>query len=166
MASPGLARIILLLANNGLLAQSPPTRLLTFDISAIDQRGNLVSDVTTEELRVTDAGRRQQIIYFRRGQDVTAPQRALTREYSNRAYGTFPHATVVMLDQLNTRIELAGPEWEHVARSLQRAGRRRLHLLLCPAKERCPLPCACAAGIVDGISACYRALDQRNPAAV
>jgi hypothetical protein len=107
MASPAFARILLLLVPGALPAQSLPAKLLTFDVAAIDKHGNLISDLTAEDFKVTDAGRRQQIVYFRRGQDVSGPQSVLTREHSNHGYGTFPHATVILLDQLNTRAELA-----------------------------------------------------------
>ncbi len=121
----GLACLIFWLPVWNLAAQPRSSKLLTFDIAAVDHRGKLVPHLRLEDFRVTDAGRRQEIVYFRRGQDTTAPAESLTREYSNYGYGTFPHATVILLDQLNALVELAGTEWEAIARALGRAEQER-----------------------------------------
>lgn len=118
---PRLALVLVLLGAWSLPAQSPSTKLLTFDIAAIDGHGTLVSDLQASDFRVTDAGRRQEIAYFRRGRDVTPPPRVLSQEQTNHAYATFPHVLVVLLDQLNAKVELKGTEWQEIARGLGRA---------------------------------------------
>ncbi len=101
-----------------LAAQMPNRKLLTLDIAARDGRGMSVADLQVEDLRVFDAGREQKLVYFRRGQDVTAG--ALPGKRCNYGYGTFPHVVVVLLDQLNSRLELNGPDWDEVRRALAR----------------------------------------------
>jgi hypothetical protein len=65
-----------------------------------------VEDLRAEDFRVFDAGREQKLVYFRRGQDVTAG--AMPGKWCNYRYGTFPHVVVVLLDQLNSKLELRG----------------------------------------------------------
>jgi hypothetical protein len=101
-----------------LTAQAPNRKLLTLDIAARDGRGNAVGDLRVEDLRVFDAGREQQLVYFRRGQDVTAG--AMPGKWCNYRYGTFPHVVVVLMDQLNSKLELRGPDWDDVRRTLAR----------------------------------------------
>jgi len=99
-------------------AQVPNDKLLTLDIAARDGRGKAVADLQAEELRVFDAGREQKLVYFRRGLDVTAG--ALRGKWCNYGYGTFPHVVVVVLDQLNSKLELKGIDWDEVSRALAR----------------------------------------------
>ena len=101
-----------------LAAQMPNDKLLTLDIAARDGRGKAVADLQAEDLRVFDAGREQKLVYFRRGQDVTAG--ALPGKWCNYGYGTFPHVVVVLLDQLNSKLELKGLDWDEVRSALAR----------------------------------------------
>ncbi len=101
-----------------LAAHMPHDKLLTLDIAARDGRGTAVADLQAEDLRVFDAGREQKLAYFLRGRDVTAG--ALPGKWRNYGYGTFPHVVVVLLDQLNSKLELKGPEWDEVRRALAR----------------------------------------------
>src|SRR5579872_5132456 len=100
-----IALLIAAAAGSGIAAQ--PTPLLTLDIAAIDQRNELISNLRAEELRVFDAGRRQQIAYFLRGEQIQTPADTLTqRAYSNKRSPTLPQALVVVLDQFQAKIEL------------------------------------------------------------
>jgi hypothetical protein len=112
----GLAALLAVAAR--LTAQAPNGRLLTLDIAARDGLGNAVEDLRAEDLRVFDAGREQKLVYFRRGQDVTVG--AMPGKWCNYRYGTFPHVVVVLLDQLNSQLELRGPDWDDVRRTLAR----------------------------------------------
>jgi hypothetical protein len=110
--------VTLLAAAVTLTAQAPDRKLLILDIAARNGRGNAVGDLRAEDLRVFDAGREQKLAYFRRGQDVTAG--AMQGAWCNYRYGTFPHVVVVLLDQLNSKLELSGPDWDEVSRTLAR----------------------------------------------
>src|SRR5260370_42535746 len=110
-----LAPVLVLLACSA-PARSPPTKLVAFDIAAIDDHGALVADLHASDFRVTDAGRWQEIAYFRRGRDATPPAPARSHEHANYGYATFPHVLVVLLDQLNAKLELKGTEWQESAR--------------------------------------------------
>jgi len=112
----GLATLLAVAA--ALTAQAPNGRLLTLDIAARDVRGNTVEDLRVEDLRVFDAGREQKLVYFRRGRDVTAG--SIPGKWCNYRYGTFPHVVVVLLDQLNSKLELSGLDWDEVRRTLAR----------------------------------------------
>ena len=41
-------------------------------------------------------------------------------KWCNYRYGTFPHVVVVLLDQLNSKLELRGLDWDEVRRTLAR----------------------------------------------
>jgi hypothetical protein len=88
----GLAALLAVAAR--LTAQATNGRLLTLDIAARDGLGNAVEDLRSEDLRVFDAGHEQKLVYFRRGQDVTAG--AMPGKWCNYRYGTFPHLIDIM----------------------------------------------------------------------
>lgn len=118
VATRFLASVTYLAVSASLTAQAPDRKLLTLDIAARDDRGNLVEDLRAEDLRVFDAGRELKLVYFRRGQDVTAG--AVPGKWSNYRYGTFPHVVVVLLDQLNSKLELRGLDWDEFGRTMAR----------------------------------------------
>jgi VWFA-related protein len=99
-------------------AQPPSTKLLAFDVTAVDRRGNLVADLQASDFRVADGGRSQQIAWFRRGIDRTETSEALTGARSNYVYTTFPRTVVILLDQLNSPVELTGAEWREISNAL------------------------------------------------
>ena len=94
--------------------------MITLDIVAFDAHGNAVSDLRAEDFHIFDAGQEQKVAYFRSGQDVT--RGTMLRNPSNYSYGTFPHVTAVLFDQLNDNLELTGPVWDSMIDALSREG--------------------------------------------
>jgi Ca-activated chloride channel family protein len=60
-------------AATGVLAQQPTFRtgidLVTFGVSVVDRKGNLVADLTTDDFEIVEDGTRQTIQYFIRGDE-------------------------------------------------------------------------------------------------
>ena len=92
----GLAGV---LAFAALLAATPPARMASLDVAAFDAKGRFVADLRPDELRVSDAGKPQQIAFFRRGD-------------------TIPHAVAVLLDLLNGDMAQKISEWDRAAHAL------------------------------------------------
>ena len=84
-------------------------RLLDFNVVAVDDRGQPVNDLTSGEFQVTDAGKHQQIAFFRHNDDKLRQTPALSpNEFSNRNGLTVPHVTLVLFDLLNERFTTRG----------------------------------------------------------
>jgi hypothetical protein len=73
--------------------------MLAVDVAALDAHGRFVPDLRAEELGVADAGRPQEIVFFRRG-------------------SAMPHAVAVLIDQLNGDLEQRSTEWNRAVRAL------------------------------------------------
>ena len=115
----GAALLTAALAASALAAQQP-AKLLTFDVVALDDRGNFVGDLRRDEFQVFDNGRRQEIAWFLPGERASAPPSSLgPREYSNRGYGAFPHALAVVMDQLQGKFELKSEVWDKTLGALR-----------------------------------------------
>jgi VWFA-related protein len=83
--------------------------MLDFNVVAVDDRGQPVNDLTSSEFQVTDAGKRQQIAFFRHNDDKLRQAPALgPNEFSNRSGVTVPHVTLVLFDLLNERFSTRG----------------------------------------------------------
>jgi hypothetical protein len=119
-----------LLASGALSAQQD--RMVTLDVSVLDDRGEFISNLHANEIQLTDAGRRQQIALFLPEERTPILPVALThREYSNRRYPVLPQALVVVLDQLTANIEFKNTEWDQILRALRREpSDKRLYLYL------------------------------------
>src|ERR1051326_2470973 len=79
-------------------AYAQPPRLVSLDISASDSKGRFVPDLSPSELRLSDAGHPQPIMFFRRGD-------------------TLPHGVAVLIDQFNGDREQQGTEWSKILRA-------------------------------------------------
>jgi VWFA-related protein len=80
-------------------AQSAVVRL---NIVATDKQGQPVTDLKTEDLRVTDEGKPQRLVMFRvNDARHPAPAALGPHEYANRTPGIQPGATIVVFDLLN-----------------------------------------------------------------
>ena len=87
------------LAFAALLAAAPPARMASLDVAAFDAKERFVADLRPDELRVSDAGKPQEIAFFRRG-------------------STIPHAVAVLIDLLNGDMEQRITEWNKTVRAL------------------------------------------------
>jgi VWFA-related protein len=77
----------------------PPFRQL--HVVALDKSGQPVTDLTSADLKVSDDGKPQQILFLRLNDSKPAPPAPLgPREYSNQA-GLGPGATIILFDLLN-----------------------------------------------------------------
>jgi len=79
-------------------------RLLDFTVVAVDDRGQPVNDLRSSEFQVTDAGKRQQIAFFRHNDDKLRQTPVLgPNEFSNRSIVVVPHVTLVLFDLMNEK---------------------------------------------------------------
>ena len=92
-----------------LLAQAPapsagnsteaaPAALVGLEVVAVDSSGQPVTDLTADDLKVTDQGKPEAIVCFRRNQAEVASLKP--GEYSNRSAAPH-HSAVVLFDLLN-----------------------------------------------------------------
>lgn len=86
-----------------LFAQTPQPQLVSFDLLALNAGKHPVADLRQDEIRITDDGKPQTILYFR----------AATPE------DTFPHTTVLIIDQLNAEYNLSSGDWDRIGRALR-----------------------------------------------
>jgi VWFA-related protein len=104
-----------------LIAQNPappadPT-IVRLNVIAVDSGGQPVTDLTADDFRVTDQGKPERVLFFRRSgipQPAAAPG---AHEYSNSAAS--PHTTAILFDLMNQgradRVDAA----RKIGRSLQ-----------------------------------------------
>src|SRR4029077_5869578 len=92
---------------------------------------------TADDFLITDQGKRQQIVMFRRNQAGPRPAATVGEHvYSNRAAGT-RQATVILLDLLNASMADRGGGWEGVNRALEKTeSGERVYLYLVTAEGR------------------------------
>jgi len=86
------------------------TTLVDFSVVALDRKGNPVTDLTKEEIEVTDKGRRRELAFFRFEGASEAREAAPLPpgEFTNRAeYTTGPprNITAIVIDTLLTKLE-------------------------------------------------------------
>src|SRR3954454_18801010 len=80
-------------------APSPDPTIVRLNLIATDTGGQPVADLTADDFRITDQGKPQRILFFRRN---GAPQPAATpatREYSNSTAS--PHTTAILFDLMS-----------------------------------------------------------------
>jgi VWFA-related protein len=79
-----------------------PAQMVQLSVVALDSRGQPVGDLTAGDFEISDSGKPQKVAIFRHadGRLQQAPPLA-PGEYSNRAAGNLPYATVILLDLLN-----------------------------------------------------------------
>ena len=96
----GLAFVVAALATDDLAP--PESKLVDLNVIALDNHGQPVKDLTSDDFQVRDAGKQQKIALFRRNESKQPPAPALgPNEFSNRSAGEIPHATVILFDLLN-----------------------------------------------------------------
>jgi VWFA-related protein len=120
--------IVVLLAVAGLVwAQKKPKdqenatgpRLVTLNVSAVDGSGARPGDLTAEDFQVSEDGKQQKIASFvKNGGKARAAQTLGPHEFSNRAGGAIPHATLILFDLLNDRMAAKGYAWSEINRTL------------------------------------------------
>ena len=125
-------KTLLLAGLIGLFAQSVQTQqrvaeppigplFVRLSVAAVDARGNPVTDLKSDELKITDAGKPQQILYFHRDESEPGTAAKLAPgEYSNRNGGTNPRATVILFDLLNESMSNRGFGTGEIAHALQK----------------------------------------------
>jgi VWFA-related protein len=85
--------------------------VVRLNVAGLDKLGNPVSDLKSEELKITDAGKPQQIVYFRRDES----ERGTTAKG-----GPNPRATVILFDLLNESMSNRGFGTGEIVRTLQK----------------------------------------------
>jgi VWFA-related protein len=115
----------LVLAGFALSAQSPspagapePMRLVRLSVEAVDDQGKPVADLSADDFRVTDQGKQQRIVLFRRAA-TAAPG---PNEFSNRLSTVRRPVTVLLLDLLNEGQSEHMRSVREVSRALQELG--------------------------------------------
>lgn len=80
-------------------------RIVRLDVAALGSDGQPITDLRESELQIFDNGARQAMVFFRRDEPQRDPAGALgPGEYSNRAGGALPPATILLFDMLNQRV--------------------------------------------------------------
>jgi len=77
-------------------------RAVILDVVALDNRGEPVADLIASDLRVSDNGQRQEVVFFRPNRPKRIAGALAPREFSNRAHPA-PTATVILFDLMNER---------------------------------------------------------------
>jgi VWFA-related protein len=94
-------------------------QLVNLNVVAVDNRGDPVSDLTSADFQVTDAGKRQKIVFFRHYDSKLSAAPVLTlNEVSNRTGANIPRATIILLDLLNEGFGARGYSSEQLVRYL------------------------------------------------
>ena len=116
-AVAGLAGLALLRAGDS--AQDEP-RMVDLNVVALDSHGQAVTDLTREELRVTDNGKPQAITFFHhRNSELGAVPKLGANEFSNRGGANVPRATVILFDLMNEKFSTRGTTASQLVRYLE-----------------------------------------------
>ena len=114
----GVACVLAPLYGDGPGPDAP--RMMDINVVAIDSHGQTVTDLTRDEIRVTDSGHPQTIAFFRLRDNKPTPAQPLApNEFSNRAAANIPHATLILFDLLNESFSTRGSAASQLVRSLQ-----------------------------------------------
>jgi len=79
-------------------------RLMDLNVVALDDHGRPVTDLTSDDFQISDAGKPQKISFFRRNGESSGQNQARAsgpNQFSNRAGGGARNATVILFDLLN-----------------------------------------------------------------
>ncbi|HEX5227704.1 MAG TPA: VWA domain-containing protein [Bryobacteraceae bacterium] len=83
------------------LAQTEP-RLLDLNVVALDNHGRPVTDLTSDDFQISDAGKPQKISFFRQVREGSrVAQVSAGQGFTNRPPGATRNATVILFDLLN-----------------------------------------------------------------
>ncbi len=86
-------------------AAAPDAKLIDLNVVAVDSNQQPVTDLTQNEIQITDEGRNQPVVFFRHVNDKPpALPSPGPGEYSNGGRARARHATVILLDLLNQRV--------------------------------------------------------------
>ncbi len=97
-------------------------QVVNVNVVATDNHGNPVDDLKASELYVTDAGKQQDILFFKRIDRRLPPVPELPPgEYANRNRFTIPHATVILFDFMNQRFSTRAQASNALVKYLQSA---------------------------------------------
>jgi VWFA-related protein len=98
----------------------PETRLIDLNVIAMDSHGQPVTDLSQDDFKITDAGKPQQIVFFRHYDSklISAPP-ASPNEFSNRRGGNIARATVIFFDLLNEAFATRGTAASQLVKYLQ-----------------------------------------------
>jgi len=89
--------------------QEQEAQMVDLNVVALDNHGQPVVDLTSDEFRVTDNGKPQTIAFFRHRDSALAAVPALApNEFSNRGGANVPRATLILFDLLNERFGTRG----------------------------------------------------------
>jgi len=106
LAVAGFVGLALLPASD---AQQEEPRMVDLNVVALDSHGQAVTDLTREELRVTDNGKPQTIAFFHHRDSALGAVPTLgTNEFSNRRGANVPRATVILFDLMNEKFGTRG----------------------------------------------------------
>ena len=108
-------------------------RMIDLNVVAVDNHGQPVTDLSRDELRITDSGKPQTIAFFRHRDEAKRTFPVIgPHEFSNRSAGNVPRATVILFDLLNQRFGTRGSTADrliHDLGSLESADYVYLYLL-------------------------------------
>lgn len=99
----------------------PEARLLSLNVVALDSHGQPVTDLTAADFQITDLGKPQKIVFFRR-KDASSPEQVPAlgpKEFSNRTQVKPLHATIILFDLLNQGFSSRGMAASQIVRSLE-----------------------------------------------
>jgi VWFA-related protein len=124
-SSPKVLSILLfltlaLVSSRGDDRAEPESQMVDLNVIALDSHGAPITDLTRDDFEITDAGKRQQIVFFRHNESNTGQVAPVgPDEISNRRGENVPHATVVLLDFMNQSFNTRGIAANQLARYLE-----------------------------------------------
>jgi VWFA-related protein len=84
-------------------------QMVELNVVAVDAKGRPITDLSRDELRITDSNKPQTITFFHHRDDALSPPPALgPSEVSNRGRENVPRATMILFDLLNERFATRG----------------------------------------------------------
>lgn len=113
--------VLLSLALGLLQAQeNPEPKLVNLNVIAVDSRGQPVEGLTADDFQVTDSGKPQKVVFFRRNDTRLWQVPPLSaNQFSNRHGAKFPHGTVILFDLLNQSFNTRGVARNELVKYLQ-----------------------------------------------
>lgn len=116
--SSAIALTVTLLS--GAYVVQPGTRLVNLSVIAVDSHGQPVTDLTSDDFQIFDSGREQQIAFFHHTGNAPLPAAPLGHnEFTNRADGEIPRATVILFDLMNESFSSRGMAADQIVHTLQ-----------------------------------------------
>lgn len=96
------------------------THLVDLNVIAVDSHGLAVSDLTSDDFEVTDAGKPEKIAFFHHT-DTSVWQLPLLgpNQYSNRGSPRIPYATIILFDLMNEGFGSRGFAWSQIVHGLE-----------------------------------------------